>query len=231
MCKVCAISDTHGQYNFDIEPVDILFICGDITPLKMQFNKPQSLKWFNKEFIPWCQKQPVDQIYMVAGNHDFFLQSYPEPHIKEFLRGTNITILYNEGAEYLDENSGKVYTIWGSPNCHKFGNWAFMYSDEYNKEMYERIPNNLDFLITHDAPYGRNDVLLQKDCRWANLEHIGNISLLEVVKEKKPKYHFTGHLHSTDHELKDYDGTKTACVSLLDENYKMAYEPLYLTIE
>lgn len=228
MCKVCAISDTHGQYNFDIESVDILFICGDIVPLRMQSNIPQSLKWFNREFIPWCQKQPVDQIYMVAGNHDFFLQS--EHHIKEFLRGTNITILYNEGAEYLDENSGKVYTIWGSPNCHQFGNWAFMYSEEYNKEMYERMPNNLDFLITHDAPYGRNDVVFQKDCKWAG-KHIGNIPLVEIVKERKPKYHFTGHLHSTDHELKDYDGTKTACASLLDENYKMAYEPLYLTIE
>lgn len=231
MCKVCAISDTHGQYNFDIEPVDILFICGDIVPLRMQSNNPQSLKWFNREFIPWCKKQPVDQIYMVAGNHDFFLQSCPDPYIKEFLRGTNITILYNESAEYLDENSGKVYTIWGSPNCHQFGNWAFMYSDEYNKEMYERMPNNLDFLITHDAPYGRNDIILQKDCKWADGKHIGNIPLVEIVKERKPKYHFTGHLHSTDHELKDYDGTKTACVSLLNENYNMFYEPLYLTIE
>jgi len=231
MLNICAISDMHGQYDFNVSPVNILFICGDIVPLKMQHNKPQSLKWFNRKFIPWCIKQPVDQIYIVAGNHDFFLEGYPESHIKEFLQGTNITILYNESAEYLDENSGKVYTIWGSPNCHIFGNWAFMYSDEYNKDMYERMPKNLDFLITHDAPYGRNDVLLQEDCSWANRKHIGNIPLVEVVQEKKPKYHFTGHLHSTDHELKDYDGTKTACVSLLNEDYNMVYKPLYLIVE
>ena len=242
LIKICAISDLHGQLDFNIEPaiifydnegnqniipLDILFICGDVTLLQCHKDIQWGLSWFKKKFIPWCQKQPVEQIYMVAGNHDFALQD--EKTIKELLRGTNITILYNEGAEYMDDD-GKVWTIWGSPNCHIFGNWAFMYPDKYNKEMYERMPDNLDFLITHDAPYGRNDVLLQKDCRWANGEHIGNIPLVEVVKEKKPLYHFTGHLHSTDHELKNYDGTITACVSLLDENYQKSYKPLYLEV-
>lgn len=228
--KICAISDLHGKFPEKIDKCNILFICGDIVPLKMQINNPQSLKWFKKEFIPWCQSLPVDQIYMVAGNHDFFLERN-ESNIKDCLSGTNITILYNEYAEYLDEETSKVYRIWGSPNCHIFGNWAFMYTDEINKEMYERMPKDLDFLITHDAPFGRNDVLLQKDYRWADGGHIGNEPLVEIVKDRKPKYHFTGHLHSTDHNLKDYDGTKTACVSLLDEYYEMVYEPLYLTIE
>ena len=147
----------------------------------------------------------------------------------EYLEGTNIKYLYNDGAEYTDD-SGKTYKIWGSPNCHMFGNWAFMYSDELNKAVFDMMPDNLDFLITHDAPYGRNDIILQKDCPWANEGHIGNSPLTEVVEKKKPKYHFTGHLHTTDHELKDYDGTLTACVSLLDENYKLVYKPLYLEI-
>ena len=52
MIKICAISDIHGQFdNLSIEPVDILFICGDIVPLRMQGNIPQSLSWFKKEFI------------------------------------------------------------------------------------------------------------------------------------------------------------------------------------
>lgn len=230
MIKICAISDIHGQFdNLSIEPVDILFICGDIVPLNIQRNVPQSFEWYKSIFIEWCKKQPADQIYFVAGNHDFFLQSR-EVKAKRLLYGTNITILYNEGAEYLD-NDGKLWTIWGSPNCHIFGNWAFMYSEEQNKEDFEKMPKNLDFLITHDAPYGRNDVLLQKSCPWANGEHIGNIPLAEVVKEKKPKYHFTGHLHSTDHNLVDYVGTKTACVSLLNENYYLVYNPLYLELQ
>lgn len=224
--KICAISDLHGQFP-EIKECDILFICGDIVPLRMQHNTPQSFKWFEKEFIPWCEKQPVKQIYMVAGNHDFFLED--ERKSKSYLTETKITLLYNECTSYIDGD--KEYIIWGSPNCHIFGNWAFMYPENINREDYEKMIDNIDFLITHDAPYGRNDVLLQEDCLWADGRHIGNIPLVEVVKEKKPKYHFTGHLHSTDHNLVDYDGTKTACVSLLNENYKMVYEPLYLTIE
>ena len=56
MIKICAISDIHGQFdNLSIKPVDILFICGDIVPLRMQRNIPQSLSWFKKEFIPWLE--------------------------------------------------------------------------------------------------------------------------------------------------------------------------------
>lgn len=226
--KLCAISDIHGQFeNLKIDPVDILFICGDIIPLKMQRNIPQSFKWFKNKFIQWCKSQPVDQIYMVAGNHDFFLTK--ERNVKELLLGTNITILYNEGAEYLD-NSGKVWTIWGSPLCHIFGNWAFMYSDEYEYDKFSLMPNNLDFLITHDAAYGRNDIILDTSVPWANGSHVGNPSLAKVLEDKHPKYHFTGHLHSSNHNLIDYNGTLTACVSLLDEHYKLNYQPLYLNL-
>ncbi len=227
--KICAISDIHGQFeNIQIEPVDILFICGDIVPLKMQSNIPQSFSWFKKKFIKWCNDQPATQIYMVGGNHDFFLERL-EQEVKESLRGTKITILYNESAGYMDDD-GNEWTIWGSPLCHKFGNWAFMYSDEYEEEKFSLIPDNLDFLITHDAAYGRNDVLLDK-VPWADGSHIGNSVLAKILETKSPKYHFTGHLHSTDHNLVEYNGTKTACVSLLDERYKVNYKPLYIDLQ
>lgn len=226
--KIAAISDIHGQFDdLMIDPVDVLFICGDIVPLRMQRNIPQSFSWFEKEFVPWCKKQPVDQIYMVAGNHDFFLDKKAKD-AKEYLLGTNISLLYNESAEYVDD-SGKVWSIWGSPMCHMFGNWAFMYSDEYEYEEFSLMPDNLDFLITHDAAYGRNDVLLDTSMPSAGM-HIGNQALAKVLETKHPKYHFTGHLHSTDHSLVDYDGTKTACVSLLNERYKLYYQPLYLNL-
>jgi predicted phosphohydrolase len=227
--KICAISDIHGQFEgLQIQPVDILFICGDIVPLRMQRNIPQSLSWFKKFFIPWCQSQPADQIYMVGGNHDYLLEKL-EREVKEALLGTNITILYNESAEYMDDN-GKIWTIWGSPNCHIFGNWAFMYSDEYNKEMYERMPKNVDFCITHDMGYGRSDQCLGFISAYQRDLHRGNIPLAEVLEDRRPKYHFGGHLHTCDHNLIDYTGTKTACVSLLNEQYNKVYEPLYLEV-
>ena len=227
--RVCAISDIHGQFDdLSIKNSDVLFICGDIVPLKMQRNIPQSFSWFKKEFIPWCIKQPVSQIYMVAGNHDFALEKL-EQEIKESLIGTNITILYNEQAEYLDEN-GKVWSIWGSPLCHIFGNWAFMYSDDYEKEKFSLMPKEFDFLITHDAAYCRSDQCLGFMDLYERDLHRGNIALKEVLEEKNPKYHFFGHLHTCNHDIVNYQGTKTACVSLLDEHYQKIFEPLYLEV-
>lgn len=226
--KVCAISDLHGNL-ISVNKSDILFICGDIVPLYMQRNVAQSLKWFKADFLKWYSEQPVNQIYMVGGNHDFFLEKYPQ-ECKECTYGTNITLLYDEGAEYYDEPLDRVFTIWGSPLCHQFGNWAFMPDKEYQEEKFSLIPTYVDFLITHDAAYGRNDTLLDKTVWWADGSHIGNPELAKALETRFPSYHFTGHLHSTDHNLVDYNGTKTACVSILDEGYKITYQPLYLKI-
>ena len=223
--KVCAISDTHGQYDFNIDPVDILFICGDIVPLKMQRNILQSMSWFKKTFIPWCEKQPCKQIYLVAGNHDFFMEN-KDKELNDVLIGTKIIYLNNQSAEYLDEESGKIYSIFGSPLCHIFGNWAFMYSPEYEYDEFSKMINNCDFVLTHDAPYGTSDICLEG---W-NHEHIGNSELRDVVLEKNPKYLFHGHLHSTNHDCEMLGDTKVYNVSLLDENYYLKYYPLYFEI-
>ena len=102
--KICAISDIHGQFNnLNIEPCDILFICGDIVPLFIQRNVPQSFSWFKGTFIPWCNKQPVDYIYMIWGNHDYLGEAWNDK-CEMAIKGTNIIILNDEGALYIDIN-------------------------------------------------------------------------------------------------------------------------------
>ena len=227
--RVCALSDVHGQFDgLNIKECDVLFICGDIVPLRMQRNIPQSFSWFKKTFVPWCLDQPVDQIYMVWGNHDFVGEKIGQ-ECKEFLQGTNITILDNEQAEYLDEE-GKIWTIWGSPLCHIFGNWAFMYSDDFEREKFSLMPNKFDFLITHDAAFERSDQCLGFMSPSERELHRGNIALKEILEGKRPENHFFGHLHTCNHELKEYKGTMTACVSLLNEQYERVFDPLYLEV-
>lgn len=228
---VTAISDLHGQIDTlenIIPESDILCICGDIIPLNIQNNIEESDKWFSKVFIPKLQSLKVNEIYIIAGNHDKFMEN--RKHIiEDMLIGTNITYLEDEVAEYLDEETGKVWKIWGTPWCHIFGNWSFMREPEFLKEKYSLIPDDTDILLTHDAPFGRNDVLLEGF--WRNGKHIGNYELVDELDIKHPKYHFTGHLHSTDHNLVDYEGTMTACVSLLDEDYEINYDPLTIIIK
>lgn len=68
--KIAAISDMHGLLP-EIEPCELLLICGDIVPLRMQRNIPQSKKWFSNEFADWINSLPCEQVYIVGGNHEF----------------------------------------------------------------------------------------------------------------------------------------------------------------
>ena len=69
MIKICAISDMHGILDFNIEPCDILCICGDIVPLYIQTHHTATLTWLADTFVPWCEKQPCEKIFLIAGNH------------------------------------------------------------------------------------------------------------------------------------------------------------------
>lgn len=233
---ICAMSDLHGQFpnTSNIKEIDCVFICGDIFPLDIQRNMPQCYVWFEKTFIPWCQALDCKQIYLIAGNHDFRFEN-DDYNINIILRGTKITYLNNQTAEYLDDNTGKVWSIFGSPDTHIFGHWAFMYEPERELEDFNKMPKTCDILLTHDAAYGENDICYQ-DVSWNKHEHIGNPELKQVLDERRdnkcaPRWHFTGHLHTTDHNIVNYGGIKTACVSLLDEHYTMSYKPLIINLD
>ena len=73
--KFGALSDLHGILPEIKEECDIYLICGDITPLKMQRNIPQSKKWLSHEFAQWVKDLPCEKVFMVGGNHDFALAS------------------------------------------------------------------------------------------------------------------------------------------------------------
>lgn len=217
------MSDMHGQMDFKIEPCDIVLICGDIVPLKIQGYTKESEEWLKTFFIPWCLNLPCEKVVFIAGNHDFFFQRHDD-RVRLALEGQNKIVYLNcESYEY----KGKV--IYGTPWCKPFGNWAFMETIEESKERYKDI-EHFDILMSHDAPYGISDILLQKDCWWADGTHIGNHALRELVDKVKPQLVFYGHLHSCQHEKTMHDNTEVYCVSLLDENYEMVYKPLYIEL-
>ena len=69
--KVTAISDLHGNL-IDIEPCDLLLICGDISPLEIQRDYIQMTKWIFNEFQEWIMKIDCPTIILTPGNHDFW---------------------------------------------------------------------------------------------------------------------------------------------------------------
>ena len=224
--RICGISDMHGQYDFSVEKSDILCICGDVFPLMIQDYTKDSEKWVKNRFIPWCNEQPVEKVFVVGGNHDFYLYRHSDK-FRELIKDTKIIYLQDESYSHID-NDGRVFKIYGTPWCHQFGRWAFMgYSDEKLKEIYDNMPDDVDILLTHDATYGCSDVLAVDRRKQG---HIGGPALRDIVLEKKPKLHLHGHLHTTNHDKETLGDTDIYCVSLLDEDYIMYYKPLYIEV-
>lgn len=137
------------------------------------------------------------------------------------LNSGKIVYLNNELFEY------KGLKIYGTPWCHRFGNWAFMRDDNKLIEKYSGIPNNLDILLSHDAPRIANfGTILDKRVSEEPAE-CGNVILAASIIDKKPKYVFCGHIHSGDHNLTKIGNTWLANVSYVDEAYDPTNSILY----
>lgn len=235
--KIVVTSDLHG-YLPKIAPCELLLICGDIVPLRMQNNVPQCSKWFNREFKNWIEEIPCDKVIMTPGNHDYALaQMNHEIQRNEFEKiffcsvqnrkeifSYKLTCLWNQYTSY------NGLRIFGTPYCKIFGNWSFMRVPSELNAKFADIPPFLDILLTHDPAFnlGNTDI--------AQGEHHGNIELrdrLETLYNKYdglPKYYFCGHFHEGEHKLDVWNGMKFANTSLVDEAYEPAFEPLVLDI-
>lgn len=230
--RICAISDLHGNLITNIEPCELLLICGDIMPLYMQRNKPQCESWLLNEFSTWIKELPCEKVIFIAGNHDFVFENRDFLWINRFVKFPTegkAAYLENSFFDYLS-NEGKIYRIFGTPACKIFGNWAFMYDSDTLMKKYLEMPNNCDIVISHDAPDLNNCGLIPPGRYNQVPVNAGNPWLADVIKDTKPRYAFCGHIHEGNHWLEDAGDTKTANVSILDDSYSITYEPLYCDI-
>jgi len=232
--KICVMSDLHGELPDAHDTAEITLICGDIVPLRIQRNIPQSKKWLETEFAYWALNWPSEKVYFIGGNHDFLFDGhYTNNDALQLKSKTDGKLWYLDGNMVVDHcsNDGKFYKIYGTPYCHIFGNWAFMREDENLRELYCQMPDGCDIVISHDAA-DINDLGLVPPNVWHPNSSVnaGNKVLAEFIKLNKPKYYFCGHIHEGNHRVTEIDGTTMANVSLLNDSYQMVYEPLYLDI-
>lgn len=215
-----AISDLHGflpDYSEKIN-CDIVCICGDIVPLDIQRNSRKSEQWLKQEFIPWCESLNTKHVVFIAGNHDFIFEQSPARIANIFKNDGKII--------YLNNNSCEIegITIYGTPFSQYFGNWAFMTNDEGLRNVYSKIPEEVDILLSHGAPTLNEAGIIHQG--YQKGKDAGIQELTNAVNARAIKYILCGHIHSGNHHLQDINGIKVANVSILDENYMPAYEPL-----
>ena len=233
--KVCSVSDLHGNliqcpstYWKGLEECEILFICGDILPLQIQYNMKESENWLISEFKLWAQDLPVEKVYFIAGNHDAWFERNELAARAIFSKADKVTYLKNEFVDHISMQDSKTYRIFGTPYCHIFGQWPFMRSEETLAKNFSLMPEGVDILFSHDSPYGTSNICLEG---WAaDNQHKGCSALRDTIVERMPKYCFHGHLHSSNHNEEMLNDTKVYNTSIVDESYKIKYEPLIIRL-
>lgn len=207
--KIICFADTHRCVEgLDMPKADVIICAGDYC----NSGSLEDVIAFNN----WFSRLPCKYKILVAGNHDVCFER--DPTLAKSLLDKNIIYLQDEGVE-LDG-----VKFYGSPWQLPFMDWAFNLPEDELRRKFERIPNDVDVLITHSPPYGILDSV-RKD------EHLGSKSLLERAYQVKPQYHIFGHIHHGYGEYVDKARNITFInASLLDEGYNFVNQPVIIEL-
>lgn len=174
--KFVFISDTHQNHNIELPKGDVLIHSGDAC----NSDRIQEIINFNT----WIQKQfdKFNEIIYVPGNHDSALEHHF--NLIKVMLDSRLHILIDKE---ININGIKIY---GSPWTPAFGDWSFqLHTKEDAIEKWERIPKNIDILVTHGPPKGILDYV-----QYDNM-NVGCPYLFDAVNKIKPKVHAFGHIH------------------------------------
>jgi len=158
---------------FPMPHADILLHTGDFTNHGSLEEIASFNNWLGK------LKKKYAHIIVILGNHDTWGQK-DTSIVRPLL--SNATMLENEEIEVLG------IRIYGSP-WYKNQPAASPDKATFTSEMFEKIPQNVDILMTHGPAHGIFDLL-------GSLHSWGASGLLrEAIEAKSPKVHLFGHLH------------------------------------
>ena len=202
MVRIVHISDTHNFHRYVRLPEgDLLLHTGDIVgnyggkygiDLIQQFD--DFLRWIAHEACP-----KYEQIVLLAGNHDTFLDpvKQPDQHVqsmailKEFLAE-------HRNVSYLDKSS-VVYRgleIYGTPTtiCRVEAHKRNMLSNGFERTVTERFQDwesipECDILLTHLPPSGLGLSSAEDSCPMLT-------NAVYRESRRLPRLHAFGHIHS-----------------------------------
>lgn len=185
-------SDLHGNIPY-LPGGDLLIVAGDVLGFGMWAEAAMFASWLDS-------LESYKEKVVIAGNHDLCLACGRNPFKK---------------AHYLNDSGVTLFgiKIWGSPITPEFMHWAFMRTrGEQIREIWDKIPDDTDILITHGPPAG----ILDQNEKGV---HCGCLDLRDAVKRIRPKLHIFGHIHEQFGQVEDGSTTYVNC-SYVDEHYR-----------
>jgi Icc-related predicted phosphoesterase len=171
--RIVAISDTHNLHDrISIPEGDVLVHCGD----SLGRGSLAELSAFDH----FLSRLPHRHKILIAGNHDWCFERQPD-EARSRVRH----------AIYLQDESVEIEGLkfHGSPWQPWFLDWAFnLERGEPLREVWARIPEDTEVLVTHGPPHGILD-------RTTRGEPVGCEELRARVEELRTPLHLFGHIH------------------------------------
>lgn len=207
--KFYIISDTHGEHaKLGRLSGDVLIHCGDFAI--GSHNEEATLK----DLDHWFGEQAFGQVICVGGNHDFLVEEKRrrgEPIFR------NAVCLQDE----LLEVGG--IRFYGAPWVPELTEWAHFLAPVELQRAWQRIPQDLDVLITHTPPRGIRDLNSRGQACGCEL-------LRERVLAVRPRVHCFGHIHaSAGTESRQH--THFVNAASVNSQYKLSREPVVVHID
>jgi len=179
-----------------------------------------------RDFVWWFQNiKGFDSKIFIAGNHDWGFQK-KEPWLYNYINDENLSqsdCAYLEDSSFtiIDPNVQKPIKFYGSPWQPVFFNWAFNVQRDELHKYWEKIPLDVDVLITHGPAHGILDIPERDTVSQ------GCVSLAEHIVKIKPKIHICGHIHS-GRNLVEKNGTIHINASICTESYRPINKPIVI---
>lgn len=246
--KITCISDTHTYHHqLDLPGGDILIHAGDISYTGQPTEVADFIGWFSEQ--PYKYKifiagnhdfgfEPKAYGKKCEKDGTFYFRGAT---LKKGLQQDYRRLCKKFGVIYLQDKSITIegYKIYGSPWTPEFCDWAFNYkkfntikfSDIYLKsdcyktphaeEVWARIPDDTDILITHGPPLGVLDV--GSDMR------LGCSYLAERVNQLDLTAHIFGHIHES-HGTKHTGKMISVNASICGIPYDTLQEPISILV-
>ena len=196
------LSDTHGLHRELSQAVgsgDLIIHAGDIT----EYGTAEELE----DFTDWFSGLPFKTKVFIAGNHDLVLE--------EGAGLAHRRAKLPPGTHYLENETLTLggLKIWGSPCSPYFMGMAFnKRRGEEIRQVWQKIPQDTDILVTHTPPFGVLD------------GGLGCEELSDRLLKVKPKMHVFGHVHG-EYGLQESGKTKFINAALAGEPDFLAMEP------
>lgn len=196
--SVSAIADLHGHLP-QLQAADLAVVCGDIFPGGLDKDPYAQGVWFKNEFLPWVDRQECNHVILIAGNHDHWIEKHNELLRREYAPEAQKKLIYlcDSGLVF------KGLKIYGTPWVPTpFVNKAFSSSnEEFLREKYSQIPQQVDLLLTHTVPFDCNHIGFSE----RDMQDLGSRELRKAVESRDIRFLIGGHIHASSERIAHMD--------------------------